>query len=298
MIYPFVKEYKLSTLSLKRACLELSVSRSGYFKYLKKKQVQKVKIEKAVKEAFQLHKGLYGYRKLFHYLRQKRGMFVCLSQVRLILKKKGLRAKTVRGFKPQTTQSGSNKSVSERVFRVGESLVTGLDQVWVSDITYLRAKGGGFFYLSLFLDVYSRRIIGWEVSCRLSATGVLTALYRAVKARSVVSGVIVHSDRGVQYSCAGFRSELKRLGFIQSMSRRGNCYDNSHCESVFSLLKRELGFRVYSSLEEARGEIFEWIEGWYNTERLHSSLGYRSPVEFEKMMKLTHGIHLNRSPLF
>ena len=112
---------------------------------------------------------------------------------------------------------------------------------------------------------------------------VLRAFNRDVEKRSVTEGLIVHSDCGVQYTAGEFRERLKNLGFIQSMSRKGNCYDNAYCESCFSLLKRELGCKVYSNMNEAREEIFEWIEGWYNTHRLHSALGYRSPVEFEKM---------------
>ena len=104
--------------------------------------------------------------------------------------------------------------------------------------------------------------------------------------KTKADGLIVHSDRGVQYTAKEFRDKLKELGFIQSFSRKGNCYDNSYYESCFSLLKRELGYKVYGSLEEARRDIFEWIEAWYNTQRLHSSLGYKSPVEFEKTMAL------------
>ena len=104
--------------------------------------------------------------------------------------------------------------------------------------------------------------------------------------RSVSKGLIVHSDRGVQYTSKLFRDKLKELGFIQSMSRKGNCYDNAQCESCFSLLKRELGAKVYLSMKEAKSDVFEWIEAWYNTTRLHSSLGYKSPADFEKMLDL------------
>ena len=120
------------------------------------------------------------------------------------------------------------------------------------------------------------------MSHSLSSEVVLRAFYGALRVRSVREGLIVHSDRGVQYTSGEFQKKLKDLGFVQSLSRRGNCYDNAHCESCFSLLKRELRPKVYESLSEARVDIFEWIEGWYNTQRLHSALGYMSPVEFEK----------------
>ena len=125
--------------------------------------------------------------------------------------------------------------------------------------------------------------MGWDLSSSLSGQLILRAFYGAVKTRFVRKGLIIHSDRGCQYTAGEFKRKLEELDFIQSMSRTGNCYDNAYCESCFSLLKRELGHKVYGSINEARRDVFEWIEGWYNTHRLHSSLGYKSPVEFEKM---------------
>ena len=130
--------------------------------------------------------------------------------------------------------------------------------------------------------------MGWDLSSSLSSVSVLTAFYRALKTRSVSRGLIVHSDRGVQYTSKAFRDKLKVLGFIQSMSRKGNCYDNALCESCFSLLKKELGDKTYPSMKEAKTDVFEWIEAWYNTKRLHSSLGYKSPVDFEKKLDFNH----------
>ena len=148
--------------------------------------------------------------------------------------------------------------------------MTGLNQVWGSDITYLRMRAGFFLYLAVFLDFYSRRIVGWQVSSSLCGELVLRAFDRALRTRSVRGGLMIHSDRGCQYTAGEFRRRLEELGFVQSFSRTGNCYDNAYCESCFSLLKRELGSKVYRSVNEARLDIFEWIEGWYNTHRLHS----------------------------
>lgn len=284
MIYQFITENRVKNLSLKRACFIFSVSPSGYFKSLKLKreQIQNNRKKEAITKAFRLHKGKYGYRKVFHYLDQKRGFSGTLSQVRRTLKESGLRARKPKPFKPITTQSDKTSSKGVRVFKVGETVLTGVNQVWGSDITYLKATESHFLYLALFLDFYSRRIVGWDVSHSLSSEVVLRAFYGALRVRSVREGLIVHSDRGVQYTSGEFQKKLEDLGFIQSLSRKGNCYDNAHCESCFSLLKRELGHKVYKSLSEARGDIFEWIEGWYNTQRLHSALGYMSPVEFEK----------------
>ena len=314
MIYSFITEHKPSRLSLEKACSCLSVSRSGYFKHRKIQEIRDKKTESQVNEtprgkprgikpkeikAFHLHKGIYGYRKVYHYLQQS--VISCsLEQVRRLLRKQGLKGRKGKPFKPVTTKTDLHSSfLNERVFKTGETKPTGFNQVWGSDITYLPAQGGSFLYLVVFLDFYSRKIIGWDLSSSLSGEFVLRAFEKALRVRSIEGeGLIVHSDRGVQYTAMEFRGWLKRLGFIQSFSRTGNCYDNAYCESCFSLLKRELGVKVYGSMKEARKDIFEWIESWYNTQRLHSSLGYRSPVEFEKKSLTKGKIPLKLSPLF
>ena len=286
MIYSFITEFKPSSVSFKRACRELKVSPSGYFKHLRKekkhKDSQPYLYEPEVLKAFDFNRGFYGYRKLFHYLRDQKSVSVSLSQVRCILNKNGLRARTQSVFKVSTSETNHKERISERVFKTGETRLSKRNQVWLSDITYLAVKGGGFVYLCVFLDAFSRRIVAWDLSSSLSSQSVLTAFYRALRTRKVSKGLIVHSDRGVQYTAKVFRDKLRELGFIQSMSRKGNCYDNAQCESCFSLLKRELGLKLYSSMKEAKTEVFEWIEAWYNTHRLHSALGYKSPVQFEK----------------
>ena len=286
MIYFFIKNNKPQGISFKKVCRQLQVSPSGYFKHLKKQQEIKaeMKQEEKVLKAFEYHKGLYGYRKLFYYFLEKGDISLSLSQTRLILNKRGLKSKTRRVFKPNTSQTRHNNTISQRVYKSGQTKLSGLNQVWLSDITYLAVKDGGFIYLSLFLDAFSRKIVGWDLSSSLSAKSVLTAFYRALRTRKTSKGLIVHSDRGVQYSCKAFRDKLNELGFIQSMSRKGNCYDNAQCESCFSLLKRELGNKSYLNMKEAKTEVFEWIEAWYNTKRLHSSLGYKSPKDFEKTL--------------
>ena len=300
MIYQFIAENKPKSLSLKKACLLCSVSPSGYFKSLQtrdKVQKRRQKEAEAVR-VFHLHKSQYGYRKVSHYLRREDKVFLSLSQTRSILGRRGLKASKGKSFKPVTTVCGPEGLLIQRVFKSGERPVDQLNQVWGSDITYLKVIGGGFLYLAVFLDFCSRKAVGWELSTSLSAEMVLKAFYQALKTRSVKEGLIVHSDRGVQYMSGEFRKELKKRGFIQSFSRKGNCYDNAYCESFFSLLKRELGHKVYQNMQAARRDIFEWIEGWYNTRRLHSSLGYRSPVEFEKMLQFNDKIPLNFGPLF
>ena len=289
MIYEYITRNKTAKISFKRACQAVSVSSSGYFKSLAGSRPRSCSsvsktLEKDVVRCFYANKGFYGYRKISRSL-VKEGYPCSEDQARRVLFQQNLKACKGRFFRPRTTQAGAKPS--QRLFKTGETKVTAVNQVWGSDITYLKAEGGNFLYLAVFMDFYSRKIVGWDLSHSLSASLVLSAFNRAAKARLAKTGLMVHSDRGVQYTSEEFRKKLKNRGFVQSMSRKGNCYDNAYCESWFSLLKRELGHRVYSSKDEAKEVIFEWIEGWYNTRRLHSALGYKSPLEFENKMEIT-----------
>ena len=286
MKYRSIKENKPLTLSVKRACEVLCVSPSGYFKSLKQPCIGINRLKTQVFSAFHTNKGRYGYRKISHYM-AKKGISCSIEQARRIMNQEGLKAKTSSCFRPKTTQSGHKNPFSQRVFKTKQTSLTAVNQVWGSDITYLKARGGKFLYLAMFLDFYSRRIVGWELDDSLSSQLAIRAFEKALKTRLTGKGLIVHSDRGVQYTAKEFRQSLENLGFVQSMSRKGNCYDNAYCESWFSLLKKELGDKVYSGINEARQDVFEWIEAWYNTKRLHSSLNYNSPMEFEKMTENT-----------
>lgn len=156
------------------------------------------------------------------------------------------------------------------------------NRLWAGDITYI-ATAEGWLFLAVVLDLYSRKVIGWSMSSRIDTTLTTTALRMAVRRRQPEGSVIVHSDRGVQYSSEEYRRTLAELGLIASMSRRGDCYDNAIIETFFARLKTELiGRRIYRSRSEARRLIFAYIEVFYNRQRLHSSLGYMSPEEFEK----------------
>ena len=287
MKYRCIKEHKPSRLSVKRSCQELCTSPSGYFKSLKKPCFgRNHRLETQVFSTFHIHKARYGYRKISHHL-LKSGVSCSIEQTRRIMNRQGLKANSTSCFKPRTTQSGHKNLFSQRVFKPLETAITAVNQVWGSDITYLKASGGKFLYLAMFLDFYSRRVVGWDLDHSLSSQFVLRAFEKALRTRTTEKGLIVHSDRGVQYTTREFRESLEKCGFVQSMSRKGNCYDNAYCESWFALLKKELNHKVYSGINEAREDVFEWIEAWYNTKRLHSSLGYKSPVEFEKMTENT-----------
>ncbi len=159
--------------------------------------------------------------------------------------------------------------------------------IWVSDITYIRTKAG-WLYLTVILDLFNRQIVGWSMSQRLTAnTTTIPALIDAWQRQQPSAGLIFHSDRGVQFACHDFRNKLSEYKMIQSMSGKGNCYDNAVCESFFYTLKTELVFfEKYETREQATQSIFEYIEVFYNHQRLHSTLGYRTPVEYAEFKKV------------
>jgi len=160
-------------------------------------------------------------------------------------------------------------------------------QVIASEITYLPLKNGGFCYLASFQDKYTRRVIGWQVSNPMTAQLVLDALNQALRRGLIRRGAIVHTDQGSQYASVEYRRLLYIHGFRQSMNRRGNCYDNAKAESFFSRFKAELvEDGIFESVEEEKSELFSYIEGYYNRIRLHSGLGYKSPLQFENELNL------------
>lgn len=164
--------------------------------------------------------------------------------------------------------------------------VPGVDRVWVGDITYLPAREG-WLYLAVVLDLKSRAVVGWQAQNSLEASLATDALARAVWSRRPAAGLLFHSDRGVQYSCAEYRALLQQHGIVCSMSRKGNCWDNAVAESFFATLEKELVQGAdWQTHEQARRDLFEFIEIWYNRQRRHSSLGYRTPAEFEAELAL------------
>ena len=157
----------------------------------------------------------------------------------------------------------------------------------VGDITYIRLRDGSFCYLAIFQDKFTRRIVGWALSARMTVQLVLDAFQMARRRALIKRNAIIHTDRGSQYASVEYRRLLYICGFRQSMSRKGNCYDNAQAESFFSRFKAELiEDGIFESLEEARTEIFSFIDGYYNRIRLHSGLGYKSPLEFERELKI------------
>ena len=224
----------------------------------------------------------YGYPRMTFELRD-RGHAVGKSRVARLMREQGLRGSQKRRFRPVTTQSEHDRPIApNHLGRISEP--TAIDRVWQSDITYL-STDEGWLYLCTVMDTRSRRIIGWAFNASLRSDFVVKALRMARHRRGKLpEGIIVHSDRGVQYASKRFRRELRRHGMIASMSRKAHCYDNARAEAFFSTLKRECVHRYrFATRAQAQQTVFEWIEAFYNLKRRHSALGYQSPIDFENL---------------
>lgn len=270
-------------------CRVLHAARSGYYAYCKNLQNGSSRESKnkelldRIRKVHEDNYSLYGSPRITHQLR-KDGLMVNHKCVERLMKLSGIKAKTRRKYK-QTTNSGHNLPVAvnliERDFTAKE-----LNEKWSGDVTYIWTKEG-WIYLSVVLDLASKKVIGWHTDKYLHKELVVEAMKKAVSSRSLwirkEGELIFHSDQGVQYASDEFRRVLINNNIMQSMSSRGDCYDNAVTESFFHSLKTEwVSFHRYISREEARLSIFHYIELFYNTRRLHSSIGYMSPVDFEK----------------
>lgn len=241
-----------------------------------------------VKEVFYLHRRRYGARRISVELKAE-GAAVGRRLASSLMKRQSLTAIRPKRFVPKTTDSKHSFGYSPNLLKtVGEPQEKG--QVIVGDITYLPLQNGKFCYLATFQDKFTRRIVGWKVSERMSAQFVIDAFGQARRRGLIERGAIIHTDRGSQYASVEYRRLLYIHGFRQSMSATGNCYDNAQAESFFSRFKAELvEGGIFESVEQARSETFSYIEGYYNRIRRHSSLGYLSPLEFEKQLKIKNG---------
>jgi putative transposase len=202
------------------------------------------------------------------------------NRVARIMQTVGLCGRQKRRYRVQTTDSNHALPIAPNRL-AGAPKATAPNQIWVGDITYIETQEG-WLYLAAILDRYSRKIVGWAMSQRIDTALVLTALDMALVHRQPARDLLFHSDRGVQYASADYRQRLAQAGFIASMSRKGNCYDNATMESFWSSLKLDLVYRrTFASHQQARSAIFDYIECFYNRQRSHSALSYCSPVDFE-----------------
>ena len=267
---------------VKKMCQVIEASRSGYYRWRKqprsKRQKENEKILMEIKGSHKNSRGTYGSPRITRDL-QAGGRKCGENRVARLMKINGIAGKAKKKFRA-TTNSKHDLPVAENLLNQNFAAQKP-NTVWVSDITYIWTLEG-WLYLAVILDLYSRQVVGWAMSNRLTSDFVIKALYQAIGRRKPAPGCTFHSDRGVQYASADFQNVLKAHGFIQSMSRKGNCYDNAIAESFFHTLKIEHVYEYrYETRTEAIQSIFEYIEMFYNRQRRHSALGYQSPVSFE-----------------
>jgi len=267
-------------------CSTLSISRSGYYAWTRRKpskQAQrKVELLAAARTEYELGRCNYGSPRVHQALNEK-GIKVCLNTVAKLMNEAGMAAKCCRRFCVHTTDSRHDYRPAENLLDQ-HFVADAPDQKWLCDITYIQTEEGTL-YLASVLDVYSRKIIGWQMAEHLRAELCLDALSMAIDARRPGTDLIHHSDRGVQYACDLYQQLLKENHIVCSMSRRGNCYDNAMMESFHSTYKRELLYQQprerFATKEQAKTMTFEYIEVFYNRQRRHSAIGYISPEAFE-----------------
>ena len=269
--------------SIRTMCRVLEVSRSGYYAWSKRApSVTAIRREELVTQIRAVHaemKARYGSPRLTAEL-NARGVGCSVNTVAKVMKRHGIRAKAVRRF-VRTTDSNHRLPVAENVLDRGFT-ATKPNEKWAMDFTYLPTVEGWLF-LALVVDLFSRRIVGWSMAATMTSRLVVDALGMAVRQRGPRAGLIAHSDRGSQYASDHYQAELHRAGMVGSMSGVGQCWDNAVVESTFSSLKRELvHHETYATRDEAKVSVFEYIEVFYNRVRRHSTLGYVSPVEFER----------------
>ena len=285
MKYGFIKAHR-EEFPIKAMCRVLGVSPSGYYCWRSRPKSKRAQEDGRLLCKIQsLHtesRNNYGSPKIYRRLRQQ-GEECNHKRVERLMRQNGIRAKRAKKFKV-TTDSRHSEPVADNILARGFK-VCEPDKVWVSDITYVWTDEG-WLYLAVFVDLFSRMVVGWSMSDRMTTELILEAFVMGQGRRGGVSPM-VHSDRGSQYASARFRDELAANSCQQSMSRRGNCWDNAVAESFFGVLKLELvDDERFRRRQEARDSIFEYIEVLYNRSRIHSAAGYLSPAEYEEKFKL------------
>jgi putative transposase len=267
-------------LTIERMCMLAGVSRAGFYRRLRVEapREEEMEVRAAIHEVALEHRGRYGYRRVSRELR-RRGLVVNHKRVARLMREDNLLAVQPRAW-VQTTDSGHELTVYLNL--AARMKLTGIDQLWVADITYVRLQTE-FVYLAVVLDAWSRKVVGWALERSLAAQLTVVALQQAIAQRQPQPGLVHHSDRGVQYACREYVSLLENRGILPSMSRPANPYDNASCESFMRTLKREeIHASTYLDRDDLRTRIEEFIERYYNRIRLHSALGYLPPEEFEQ----------------
>ncbi len=281
MRYSFIREHA-KQFQVEVMCRVLGVSSSGYYESLRRPQsrraAQNRRLLAHIRAVHARSHSTYGRRRVYAQLRRE-GVSCSRNRVARLMRQEGICGRRRRSFRV-TTHSKHSFPVAGNLLGRNFS-ASAPDQVWISDITYLRTEGG-WEYLATVMDLYSRRIVGWAMQRTLERSLTLSALEMAISQRQPAPGVIHHSDRGSQYACGDYQAVLRRHGMLSSMSRKGNVWDNAPKESFYGSLKCELVHHwTRPSRDQARRQVFDYIEVFYNRQRLHSSLGYQPPAAFE-----------------
>jgi putative transposase len=265
-------------------CEALLVSRSGYYDWLRRRRAPGPRarancaLRERIRVEFERQRRVYGSPRLARAL----GMPGSRHRVARLMRQERLWARQRSKYRVATTDSRHAEPIAPN--RLLDLKPSGPNQVWVTDATCV-LTGQGWLYVIALLDVFTRRVVGWAMDSSLDAAAAVRSLEMAIAQRRPAPGLIVHSDRGSQFASAAYRQTLAAHGCVASMSRKGNCYDNAHVESFWSSLKYETVYhRRFATRAEARTAIFDYIEAFYNRTRLHSSLGYVSPITFESKL--------------
>lgn len=269
---------------IQQICQVLGISRSSYYDWRNAKTHQINPVSKSMEEqivaVFKAHKRRYGTRRIVMELRNQ-AVRMSRYRARRALFRNGLKAIQPRSFVPKTTNSRHPYRISPNVLKE-KGFPSRINEAWVGDITYIPMAGGTFRYLSVWMDLYSRKIVGWDLQDHMKESLVVVSFQKALSSRRPPEQLVIHSDRGGQYAGNRFRKLIDKHQLVQSMSDADNPYDNAHMESCFSRFKAELlEGGAFDSAEDSQTEIFEFIEMYYNPKRLHSSLGYLSPNAYE-----------------
>lgn len=288
MKFRMVEELAIEQQDVGRCCKVLKVSRAGYYDWLVRPQSQRetenIDLARQIRLHWEKSRGTYGVPRITDQL--KKANTKCgKNRVARIMRENGLQGAGKKKFKVVTTDSNHDLPIADRVFETENAIaqVTEPNQFWGGDITYI-ATDEGWLFLAIFLDIFTRKVVGHSMRENMETQLVLDALDMALKrqGKNRDDDLVAHTDQGSQFASKSFRDRLAANNIAASMSRRGNCYDNAFVESFFRTLKVEMIYRTkFKTREEAKRAIFEFIEVWYNRQRTHSSLDYMSPVDYE-----------------
>jgi transposase InsO family protein len=283
-VYPFIEAEKQGQGNVRRACVLLSVSRAAYYAWSaadpEERRRRDDELLAAIKDAHKASRGTYGSPRITRALRQ-RGLRVSRKRVARLMRQRGIVGRARRRRKRTTTCDPAAAKAADLLQRNFAPTAHAIDTAWCSDISYVRTWEG-WTYLATVIDLSSRRVVGLAMADHLRTSLVSEALTMALAQRRPGPGLIFHTDRGCQYTSGDFRGLLARHKIVQSLSRPGQCWDNAVAESFFSTLKEELIYRgSWPTRAAARRAIFEYVEVFYNRRRMHSALGYLSPVDYE-----------------